>query len=131
MKKRACWLNQTKLNGGWTCGYRPVDCYSSHKIMMNKTDFDNCRAPVQVNKIPAKNGKPQDFKQRPIDREKLARDGGGEKGGKGGKKGGGKGKRKGKKERDGAAKAVETPPPAAPADGGKPVCTRKRCKDQS
>ena len=85
MEDRACWMNQTKLNRGWTCGYRPVESHFSHKKTMTQAEFDNCRVPAPASKILAKGGLPQDFRQRNIDREKLSREGGGGKGEKGGK----------------------------------------------
>ena len=83
MKEKGCWLNHTKLNGGWTRGFRPTECFFSHKVFMNAKEFAECRVPDKIKAILTKGGKPIDFKTKSIERERLARDGGDPKGGKG------------------------------------------------
>ena len=136
MKQKPCWLNQTRLNGGWTCGFKSKDCFFNHKIFMTEADFYATRIPGQVRNILSKGGAPIDFKRRSKENERASR---GEKGGKRGEKGGGKGGR-GKGTTNAAEIAslnagmtLSFQRPTVPPTGDvvKEVCKRRLCSDET
>ena len=62
-------MNQTKINGGWTCGFKPAERFFDHNKKLNAVDSKDLKAPVSVAKILTEGGTPKDYEKMAIEEQ--------------------------------------------------------------